>query len=167
MKQTSSNKNTISGLGVGTSSILMIFVLLCLVVFAVLSFVSANADWKLNDKLAKRTSAYYEACEKAQDFLEEIDSRLDKLYMENPSMDQYTSACRSYLETIAGHTSLESDSDRFSFYFTETLSDEQYLAVTISIPFSPVPGGHYYKITAWQTKASQAWDPDTHLNVLE
>ena len=51
MKQTERNRNVFPGVGIGATSILIIFVLLCLVVFAMLSFVNANADRKLNRKL--------------------------------------------------------------------------------------------------------------------
>lgn len=37
-------------LGVGTSSILLIFVLLCMITFAVLSLVSARSDYRLSQK---------------------------------------------------------------------------------------------------------------------
>lgn len=37
-------------IGIGISSILLIFVILCLLTFAVLSLVSANADYKLVKK---------------------------------------------------------------------------------------------------------------------
>ena len=36
------------GLSIGSSSILMVFVVLCLTTFATLSLVSANADYKLD-----------------------------------------------------------------------------------------------------------------------
>lgn len=39
-------------IGIGISSILSIFVILCLLTFAVLSLVSANADYKLVKKTA-------------------------------------------------------------------------------------------------------------------
>ena len=55
------NKSKKSGLsfssGIGSSSLLVIFVILCLVSFATLSIVSANADYKLSKKVLDRTSA--------------------------------------------------------------------------------------------------------------
>ena len=46
------------GANVGSSSILLIFILLCLVSFAALSIVSANAHIKLSDKVVSRTTSY-------------------------------------------------------------------------------------------------------------
>ena len=63
-------------LGVGTSSILLIFVLLCMITFAVLSLVSARSDYRLSQKNAEHTRDYYEAENKANDILLTIDQCL-------------------------------------------------------------------------------------------
>ena len=68
------------GMNVGTSSILLIFVTLCLVSFAALSLVSANADRKLSVKVADRTVAYYDACNKAEQSIAGIDATLKQVY---------------------------------------------------------------------------------------
>jgi len=69
-------KKSSAGFGTGSSSILIIFVLLCLVVFASLSLVSANSDQKLSQKLAARTQAYYAACNEAEMALAALDGAL-------------------------------------------------------------------------------------------
>ena len=58
-------------LHVGTASILLVFLTLCLSSFAVLTLVNANADKRLSDKLAARTKAYYEAVSEAERFIGE------------------------------------------------------------------------------------------------
>lgn len=62
------------GLNIGASSILVVFVILCLVTFSVLSLVSANADYKLSKKVADRTLAYYDAVCQAEVRLSELGS---------------------------------------------------------------------------------------------
>lgn len=52
-------RNRDFGLSIGAPSIVVIMVILCLVCFAGLSIVSANAELTLSRKLAERTSAYY------------------------------------------------------------------------------------------------------------
>lgn len=61
-----------SSMGVGVSSILMIFVALCLTIFATLSFLSANADWKLSQKAADSVAAYYQADAEAERKFQQI-----------------------------------------------------------------------------------------------
>ena len=57
-----SSKKKQFGMNIGSASILLVFVILCLVSFAVLSIVSANADSKLSARVLERTTAYYAAC---------------------------------------------------------------------------------------------------------
>ena len=47
--------------GMGASSILMIFVVLALTTFGILSFLSARADLRLTERAADHTVAYYKA----------------------------------------------------------------------------------------------------------
>ena len=70
MKDAMKKKSSPSFFGIGLSSILIIFVLLCLMVFAMLSLVSARAGRRLEDRLFGRASAYYEACARADSLLE-------------------------------------------------------------------------------------------------
>lgn len=63
-------------LGVGASSILMIFVVLCLTTFGVLSYVTANADNKISTKNAETVENYYAATAIAEQKLQKIDEAL-------------------------------------------------------------------------------------------
>ena len=77
------------GLNIGTSSVLIIIVILCLVCFAGLSITSANADYRLSQKLAERTTAYYSACNEAQQTLYDLSGRLASFYEQSDSRDAY------------------------------------------------------------------------------
>lgn len=63
-------------LNIGAISILMIFVVLCLTTFAVLSFVTANADKKISTKNAKSVENYYKASARVESTLSQIDTEL-------------------------------------------------------------------------------------------
>ncbi|MGX8700863.1 hypothetical protein [Caproiciproducens sp.] len=63
-------------LGVGASSILMIFVVLCLTTFGVLSYVTANADNRISTKNAETVENYYAAAAIAEQKLQKIDETL-------------------------------------------------------------------------------------------
>ena len=155
------------GLGVGATSIVMIFVLLCLVVFAVLSLVSANAAWKLSSRLAERTESYYNACSRSEELLEQIDSRLASLYEEAEDTEDYLLACRLYLSSLDGELTEEARTGDLLFSFREEITKEQHLAVTLLISARPAAGEPFYQIKTWQTKASQVWEPDPSLNLME
>lgn len=62
--------------GTGMSSLLMIFVVLCLTVFGVLAYMTARADDRLTQRSAQMVQAYYTADAKAEEALAQLDEAL-------------------------------------------------------------------------------------------
>lgn len=56
------DKKQKTGLNIGASSILVVFIILSMVTFSVLSYVAATSDYKLSQDVANRNTAYYRAC---------------------------------------------------------------------------------------------------------
>ena len=83
------NKKFASGVNVGSSSILVTFVLLCLITFAALSFVSANSDYLLSKQVADRTTRYYEAAQVADVYVSNIKSQVKKCIETCESEDDF------------------------------------------------------------------------------
>lgn len=65
-------KNSHPPINIGTSFLLVIFIVLCMVIFAALSLSSALKDYEYSQKSAQRTSAYYEACNQAEEIFAKI-----------------------------------------------------------------------------------------------
>ena len=61
---------------IGGALIVVMFVILCIVTFATLSLVSANAEYKLSEKTASRTTEYYNACNYAEELLSQADAAI-------------------------------------------------------------------------------------------
>lgn len=61
-----SNKNA-PFLNIGSASLLVVFLVLCLVIFAVLTLTSAQSDYRFSERLADRRTAYYTACNQAEE----------------------------------------------------------------------------------------------------
>ena len=61
---------------IGASSLLVIFLILCLVTFAILTLTSAKSDADFAEKLAHHKTNYYAACNTAESTLNEIDAVL-------------------------------------------------------------------------------------------
>lgn len=139
----------------GMSTLLLIFVSLCLLTFAVLSLLSARADRNLIRKTAERTSAYYEACNQAEDRLGETDQMLEKLWQETASEKAYFQAVREAFEDIEENHTLS---------FSVPLTDTQVLAITLKLQ-TPEPGSTFYTITGWKTVNTAGWTADTRQNV--
>ena len=60
-------------INIGMSFMLVIFILLCMVIFAVLSLSSALKDYDYAKQKANRTTAYYEACNEAEEIYAKIE----------------------------------------------------------------------------------------------
>lgn len=59
----------------GFSSILISFIMICIVTFSALALVTANSDYKLSRKVADRNQQYYLAQEQAYEKLSQIDRK--------------------------------------------------------------------------------------------
>lgn len=120
------------GMNIGSASILLVFVILCLVSFAVLSIVSANADSKLSARVLERTTAYYTACNQAEESLAGLDKTLTKVYQNTDSEEAYFSS--------VGHNKS----------YVIPISDLQSLQVTVEILYPVSTQDTFYRITSWQ-----------------
>ena len=65
-------KHTYPPINMGISLLLVTFLVLSMVVFAVLSVSGALKDYHYSQETAERTAAYYEACNKAVEILEDF-----------------------------------------------------------------------------------------------
>ena len=63
-------------IGTGITSIIMVFVVLCLTVFGVLSFAIASSDYKLSKKSSDNIKAYYDAIRAENSILAQINEVL-------------------------------------------------------------------------------------------
>lgn len=61
---------------IGTSSLILIFIILCLTIFGLLSLSSAGSDWKLARKNAQSIRGYYEADSLAVEFTAMVEETL-------------------------------------------------------------------------------------------
>ena len=121
------------GLNIGTSSVLIIIVILCLVC---LSITSANADYRLSQKLAERTTAYYSACNEAQQTLYDLSGRLASFYEQSDSRDAYEQKIKESLTD--------------SFTFDCTINENQILRVSVSPVYPSTPDQDYLQVDSWQ-----------------
>lgn len=143
------SKKNATGLNVGSSSILIIFVLLCLMTFSILSMVSANADYKLSRKVSSRTTAYYDAVSEAQEILAAADKALES----------------NSFEDIKGVTATYNDNE-VSLDYSVPFTEAQVLHVVLSAPY-PVGNKEdsHFLIRTWQVENSGTWEPDESIHL--
>lgn len=67
-------KSSYPPINIGTSFLLVIFIVLCMIIFSALSLSSASKDYEYSKKNADRTQAYYEACNQAEEIRAQIEN---------------------------------------------------------------------------------------------
>lgn len=153
-------KKNYPGVNIGSASMLVIFIILCLVTFAVLSVASANKDFAYSQKIAQRTENYYEASNKAEEILDEIDQILEKNYLENK--ENCLDSIPQELENLEGI-----DFSAFpEISYEIPMNENQALHISLSLRIPEKEGDSLYTITSWQEISTEEWDGDTTLNLI-
>ena len=135
-----------SGVGVGSTSIIMIFVVLCLTAFSILSFSSSDVGNKMANKTKEQTVHFYEAESKATLTLQKIDEVLYsavKNHTDNKAM--ITSLSNIYGVKVFNQT------DFLTVSYNVPITDTRYLAVELKVPLDLSQGGKRFEITKWSS----------------
>lgn len=156
-------------INVGSSLLIMIFLILCLVTFAALSLSSAHGDYTFSEKLANRKTAYYTANNTAEKILGEIDALLAQATaagMDASALQDALAAFRfsDHDDPIALLSDFSSPSPLVSYQVP--IDAHQALAVEIELNTSWQPGEEYYKTNYWKIVSLDAWQGENTLNLI-
>lgn len=147
------------GMNVGSSSILVTFVLLCLVTFAALSFVSARADYNLATQTADRINNYYAKDSTAEAHLANIDSQLLML-ASSTNEAEYFDKIESTFSDNEMYVISKNEKDVYISYIVP-VSNTQSLNITVKALYPDSNNGSAFKITQWENIASYVPEPET------
>lgn len=159
------NKKGQNILNIGTSSLLVIFIVLCLVIFATLSVVSAHADYKLSQTLDDRTKNYYLASNQAENTLNTIDNRLLFIYHNSSSELDYFNKCQAQLKQTGDEFNYNPVNRSISY--TQVISSNLVLTVALDVIYPNSENNRFYKLTSWQESNTASWQPDNSLNLMQ
>ena len=156
-------------LGVGTASIVFVFMLLALVTFAVLTYTSAAMDFRLSQKSADRTEEYYEASNRAQKHIGDVDDLLKETYAQTSSSAVYMNTVENTVGEMswAKEAQLKSKQDdgKLSVSWEEQIDEGQCLAILLEIS-PPQTGESFYKIRRYKVADLGEWNVDKSVNVF-
>lgn len=153
------------GFQVGTSFLLVIFVIICLVLLGVLSLSGALRDKEYSDRVAEKTECYYTAVSEAQHKLGEIDKMLVEtaetyvdygMYLEDVGM----------IATGLDNVGCMIDGEQLVLSYKVPITDSQSLAVEVEV-LDPRKGEGNYKIVKWQEVSETVWEEEGTLPVLQ
>lgn len=147
-------KKNSGGMNIGTSSILVTFVLLCLVTFASLTYMSARSDYKLSEETAQRTAAYYDANRVAEIYLANIEAQLSNLADECKSDSEYYDKIYSIFEDN-DLISVDPGEDVLISY-SVNVTDSQKLNVSLKAKY-PGEDGKLFEVERWQTQTNNEY----------
>lgn len=175
------NKQQSTFVNIGSSSLLIVFLVLCLTSFAILSLSSAQSDYSFSKRSAEHKTEYYEASSRAEMILGEIDQILAE------TAEQINAAQKNAVQENA-----DSELASFELAAAARLDGKEIDNIPLSCTSAEgetvisyqVPSGakqalnvsllitndseheNYYKIQAWQLISTSDWNADNSLNLI-
>lgn len=124
-------------IGIGITSMLMIFVVLCLTTFGILSYTSANAEYKLTENNSNYVKSYYDGystCAKAIARLDAIIYNTRKT--EKNNTEEYYDAIEKEIDNISVENcsfDLMRNEDEFLLNIISNIANEQQFILEVKI----------------------------------
>ena len=134
----------------GFSSILLTFVMICIITFLALTLLTANSDHRLSQKVADRNSAYYEAEQAAYEQLADIDALLLQEYNNSTSPENFFALAGTTLTKNVNGT-WTSDGGQYFFTYQTDITTDQYLLTELQIIYPESRYDSFYRIVKWQS----------------
>ena len=171
------NKRKFPVTNIGSVSLLMIFIVLCMVTLAALSLSTASGSYRSAQTLAGHTTAYYRASNKAAKKLAEIaginiEKILQACYHSTSDADSYYQQVRQQLGITGSDGSLI-----YSFQTAVNKSQELEVLIQITYPDSSATAGSdredsdtasaFYKITCWKMTSTSDWNADNSIQLIQ
>lgn len=148
----------------GFSTILLSFVMICVVTFSALSLVTAHSDYRLSQKVADKTLRYYAAEEKAFLRLSAIDSLLANCYLSSGNSEAYF---KNVTDLSSNYGTFETTSTGHYILFQEEIDENQYFSVKLLIQYPDSDTDSFYEITEWKSVYNQEIPEDQTLNLIQ
>lgn len=124
--------NSSRGIQPGGITILVIFTVLCLAIFSVLSLGTVRADARLSQKYADLTQSYYAADARAEAWLAETDAALRVMALSGAGEDDYWAA-------VQARYGDDFDPSLRLLWFETPVSENQALSICLALSFSDTP----------------------------
>lgn len=150
-------KERTQGAGVGYVSVMLIFAVICLTIFAVLSLKAALSDDSINERSGEFLKQYYAADTAAKEKL----SELNDLAFELKNSEFFEDGFEENSKNIDGVTARRSP-DGISVSYTVEINERQELAVDVVFDDSGK-----YTVNKWQSRTATTDDDNSHINVWD
>lgn len=139
---------------IGSSLLLVIFLVLCLVTFATLSLSSARSDDSFSRRMADRKTEYYQASNQAEDLLAQIDRLLEETSSSSERPDW------KELDFSSISPEIRYDPETAVLSYQIPVNEKQALDVALKLKDG------YYEIQKWQIVNTEKWESDDTLHLM-
>ena len=136
------------GFNVGSASIIMVFAVLCLTIFSVLSVMTANSDLKLSNRAKKSIEDYYNAEYVAETKVLEIRDKLKE-----------DGSPYGLLSSIDG-IKIEKQGNADAIHFIQKVDEKRDIHVTLICS-----ADKKLAISEWKLLPNDEWNPDAGVEV--
>lgn len=155
----------ISSSNFGYCSILLAFIMICIMTFSALSLITANSDYRLSKKVAEKNSNYYAAESNAYQTLSKIDTALSQAYQNSVDEHTYFATAETLITSIPS-VKWEQTENHFQLSYSESISDTQELQITLQLQY-PFGDSHcFYTILQWQSVSQSITPEEEPLNLI-
>ena len=138
------NERKSSGINIGSASIIMVFSVLCLTIFAVLTFITANNEYKLAVKSSDAVKTYYEADTRA-------------VITEGKIRENIANGKTDAIEGVT----VNDQADGRHYTYAQTMDDNQELQVEL------LYAGGELKTLKWELVNVAEWSPDVGIQLWD
>ena len=133
-----------SGMGTGSASIILVFAVLCLTIFSLISLTTANANQALTERQVQTVTGYYQA-----------DTLAERVLSQLLALDEIPASILGVDITVDG------DGQTDYVAYTCPASDGKALFVQVALY------QNRYDIVYWQLFDTEEWTPDESLKVWD
>lgn len=144
-------------MNIGIISFLIMFIILCMVTFSVLSLVSAKSNKEVANRSIQHKEDYTTLCNEGEKKLKQLDDILYMVYKSSTSKEDYFNQLLN-IEKINDSMKIEDHRITFSIFYKA-----QKLYVEIEVLY---PGNKLYRLNVWKVESAKEWEPDHKLNIL-
>lgn len=153
---------------IGVPSLFLIFSVLCMVIFSLLSLSTSRSDLSMSEQTLTQTTNYYNACNTATELCLEMEDQLLSNYANAENKNDFYRQL-DFLQTdfpnlnVSVHWNAETKQVSFEIPF----SDTQALSVTLNTFYPETETDSFLEIDSWKTIVIGDWDPDTKQNIFQ
>ncbi len=150
--------------GPGASSLLLIFVAVCLTTMGILTLISALADSRMSDRSMAHTTAYFEATSRVQREVGVLDGQLKSARDQaQGDLSAYQRAVKDLVGDQIAMKVTQDGEDAMAITCYIPIEQDNHLEVTMRVPL--LLTGPRYEVTRQVAVNTADWKPDDNMDV--